>query len=245
MKGIVTLGLSIVAGGCSHNSLTTDEELPPPPDARTAPTDTAAPETKPAPPTPTCTQVIGYSQVGQPRGGWFVSGGAFESVVDDARWQLLWNSGAGVDRWQNSDYRGWTKPVESPCTEGPVDRVLLSVSGPYGDDVDAWSDAIEATLTTIRTLLPEVKTIVLQPVVGGPDHQPCPSGGTDVRASWQHAYIDEAIDRVVGGDVHAGASPEVRSCDDYTDAVGHLTEDAAEAIGRTIGEVYAAASDGP
>jgi hypothetical protein len=27
------------------------------------------------------TRVIGYSQVGSPRGGWFVAGGVFESIV--------------------------------------------------------------------------------------------------------------------------------------------------------------------
>ena len=40
------------------------------------------------------TRVIGYSQVGQPHGGWFVAGGVFESIVGNDRWELLWHGGA-------------------------------------------------------------------------------------------------------------------------------------------------------
>ncbi|MEM9190384.1 MAG: hypothetical protein AAGF12_14460 [Myxococcota bacterium] len=188
----------------------------------------------------TCTQVIGYSQVGESRGGWFTTGGAFESVVDDDRWQLLWNGGAGVDQWQNSGYVGWTRSVISPCAtaSGAPDRVLLSVSGPYGDDEMAWATAIQATIAQIRAKLPSVRQIVLQPVVGGPMHQGCMQGCGLVRASWQHAHIDAAIARVVGGDVVAGFSPEVRTCADYRDGLGHLTSAGAEAAGRTIGMNY-------
>ena len=191
-----------------------------------------------------CTQVLGYSQVGQRNGGWYTTGGAFEAMVDDDAWQLSWASGAGVDRWQDASDRAWEAEVESPCSDGPEapDRVLLSVSGPYGDDVSAWAAAIEASVAQIRNQLPSADTIVLQAVVGGPDHATCPwNANDDVRASWQHAHIDEAIAQVTGGDVVEGFSPEVRDCDDYRDSTGHLTREAAEAIGTTIGAFYAGA----
>ena len=35
-----------------------------------------------------CTRVIGYSQVGQSHGGWFVAEGIFESIVGNDRWEL-------------------------------------------------------------------------------------------------------------------------------------------------------------
>ena len=38
----------------------------------------------------------------------------------------------------------------------------------------------------------------------------------------------------------AGVSPEVRSCDDFRDGVGHLTAEAAEAVGATLGRSYRA-----
>lgn len=187
-----------------------------------------------------CTQVIGYSQVNQ----WYVQGN-FESYVDDARWQLLYNGGAGVDMWQDPDYRGWSNALISPCavgSDGP-DRVLLSVSGPYGDDEDAWVEAIRATLATLRTKVPAatLERIVLQPVVGGPNHQTCLFNGQQVRASWQHAHIDNAIAVVVQGDprVVAGMSPEVGDCSEYADAKGHFTSAGSQAAGKAIGEYYA------
>ena len=187
-----------------------------------------------------CTLVVGYSQVGQNRGGWFVTGGVFESMVDDGRWQLLWNSGGGVDRWQRSGYVGWSRAIQSACTSNRdrPDRVLLSVSGPYGSDISAWVDAIRATLVEIRRRFPSVGTIVLQPVVGGPSHQTCSHGGAEVRASWQHAFIDQAIAIVAGPGVEVGASPEVQSCSDYRDSTGHLTVEAAESVGQLLGTYY-------
>ena len=103
----------------------------------------------------TRTRVIGFSQVGQPNGGWFVAGGVFESIVDNDRWELLWSGGASVDRWRNPDYEGWKRPLVSPCSgENPPDRVLLSISGPYGDDERSWAEAIDATVEENKKKMP-------------------------------------------------------------------------------------------
>ncbi len=60
-------------------------------------------------------------------------GGVFQSIVGDDTWELLWASGAGVDRWRQADDAGWPRPLVSPCRgDRPPDRVLLSISGPCG-----------------------------------------------------------------------------------------------------------------
>jgi hypothetical protein len=186
-----------------------------------------------------CTQVIGYSQVGWEESGWYRAGGEFERVVDNSRWQLLWANGAGVDKWRQPSYDGWDNELISPCAvnaEAP-DRVLLSVSGGFGADLDAWIEAIEAAVRTIRAKLPSARMILLQAVVGGPEHSDCDGA---VRAAVQHPVIDEAIERAAGdhSDVAAGYSPEVQSCEGFSDAKGHLSVSAAEAAGRAIGEYY-------
>jgi hypothetical protein len=200
-----------------------------------------------------CTLVIGYSQVGQwsqQGGGWYVTGGEFEKAVGADRWQLLWAGGAGVDRWQNPDYPGWRQPIRHavPDIADKPDRVLLSISGPYGEDEAAWARAISATIDTIKTKYPSARQIILQPVVGGPGGQTCaPPGRPDgrVRASWQHKHIHAAIRQVVkdrGEDsvrIVEGFAPQVRTCDDYSDALGHLKQEAAAVIGKAIGEHYA------
>lgn len=194
-----------------------------------------------------CTQVIGYSQVGANSGGWYVRGGIFESIVGDDRWQLLWNSGGGVDKWKNPDYPGWNNSLVSPCageSDAP-DRVILSISGSYGANENAWAAAIDETIETIRGKIPNVQRIVLQAVVGGPDREPCyTDDGMLIRASWQHAHIDNAIATVVAArfgtepEVVPGFSPMVRTCDDYSDGLGHLTAAGAVAAGQTIAEYY-------
>ncbi len=185
----------------------------------------------------TCIQVIGFSQTRQ----WY-SSEAFESRVDDGTWQLLWNGGASIDRWTDPNYVGWRNPPVSPCARGSSnpDRIVLTISGDFQTDPDVWARHIREAIVTIRTMYSAVRQIVLQAVVGGPDHGLCHVGGQVVRASFNHPVIDQAIQRVVGVDVVAGFSPEVRTCQDYADSTGHLTEAAAGPIGAAIGAFYAA-----
>jgi hypothetical protein len=193
---------------------------------------------RPAAAAPVCTQVIGFSQTRD----WYEGGGAFEAVVGDPRWQLLARWGAAVNLWADPGYEGWSEPLTSPCAEGSAapDRVVLTVTGGWRDNVDRWVREIEGAIATIRAKVPSATTIVLQSVVGGPDHGDCYFEGTLIRDSWQHAHIDEAIARVAGGDVLVGASPEVETCADYRDAAAHLTESGAASLGARLGAFYAA-----
>ncbi len=185
----------------------------------------------------TCTLVVGFSQTDQ----WYRMG--FESIVGDDSWEIM-AAFAGVDRWGQPNDPVWRSPIRSACTDrtGDPNRVLLSVSGPFGADEGAWAKAIEDTLAVIRSRFLSVRNIVLQPVVGGPNHEDCFFGGERVRASWQHAHIDHAIEMVLGrdavGNLVAGISPEVRTCDDYRDEVGHLTDEGAAAAAQSIGNFY-------
>lgn len=172
--------------------------------------------------------VIGYSQVAQ----WYPS---FEQVAGDEGWELLWQPGAGVDRWSKPEFDGWRRPIQSACKlrSGDPDRVLLSVSGPYGDDEEMWLQKINETIKVIRSKYKNVQQIVLLPVVGGPGNS---------RAARQQPVIVRAIERAVKGDktgiVRAGPKPRVPVADDFRDAKGHLTDTAARRIGREIGEHF-------
>lgn len=212
-----------------------------------------------------CTQVIGYSQVGQtgskdqrgPGFGWYIAGGIFESTVDDNRWQLLWKGGGGVNKWANPEYEGWNQTIISPCNKNyhnPT-RVLLSISGPYGKDVKEWSNAIELAVDTIQEKLPTIEKVILEPVVGGPNEEACPCTRNcnfenspfqttfkKVRASWQHEYIAKAIKHVVSSQRQSiavkGYFPKVKYCSHYIDGLGHLTKQGAEYIGKKLGSYY-------
>ena len=185
------------------------------------------------------TRVIGYSQVKQ----WFIP---FERHVDNDRWELLWNGGAGVDKWSNLDYKGWSNRIVSPTSRrsGDPDRVVLSISGPFGDKVDVWARKIQETVKNIRAKYTNIRRVVLLPVVGGHDHHQCPRsrGSGVVRAAYQHPYIDKAIAKVVAADktgqVVAGISPVTPSCKGFRDNVGHLSREAEAPVGKAIADYF-------
>ncbi len=108
---------------------------------------------------------------------------------------------------------------------------------------------IQAEIATIRAKYSNVREIILQPVVGGPNDGVYEFGNPSVpvHASVIHPTIEQAIAQVVGGDVVAGMSPEVRTCADYADDTGHLcfpdfdscgTLNARGPIGTLIGDFY-------
>ena len=116
-----------------------------------------------------------------------------------------------------------------------IDRILLSISGPHGENVGSWESDIEAGLATIRSKHPNASVFVLQPVVGGPN-QGCS------RADDQNPFIMQAIVNVAGRDdeVFVGYDPHVDSCDGFQDTLGHLTSAASATVGAEIGDFYAA-----
>ena len=189
----------------------------------------------------TCNLALGSRQVQQ----WFETGGVFESGVDNGRWQLKWAPDAGVDLWGDPSDQVWQVETLSTCERRAAnfpDRVVFVVSGPFGNDEDAWVAAISAAVDAIFVRFASANRVELMPVVGGPDHDVCTFEGERVSASWQHLYIEAAIARVVAEDTTgilvAAPSPHVRRCSVYRDGLGHLTDHAAEAIGRELAAHY-------
>ncbi len=188
------------------------------------------------------TRVIGYSQVQQ----WYPH--LEKALGDHDRWELLWNGGAGVDRWSDPNFAGWGNKPVSPCKErsGDPDRVVLSVSGPYGEDVELWARKIRETVDVLRLKYANARRIVILPVVGGHDHHACPGprGGQAVRAARQHPKIEEAIARVVREDktgrLAAGPCVQVKACTGFKDALGHLASGAEEAAGKAVADFFKA-----
>jgi hypothetical protein len=183
-----------------------------------------------------CTEIVGYSQTMQ----WFFEG--FAPTMGRARWQLRWQGGASIDAWADPGFVGWTgQGLATGCAQGSSapDRVLLDISDGFQTDVDWWVRETQAAINNVRRKYPGVRQIILQPVVGGPSGGTCTVAGQTVRASANHPYVKQAIARLVGGEVVAGAAPTVRSCSDYEDSTGHLTNQAKGPIGVSIASFYA------
>jgi hypothetical protein len=193
----------------------------------------------PAPPSPfACTLVLGFSQTAQ----WYKEG--FESQVEDASWELFFHDGAGISSWANPDSGMWTRAeLYSPCAERSADpdRVLLTISeAEYLDDASAWRGMVEQAIQTVRVKYPDAERIILQPVVGGPGGERCDHNGETVRATFNQPYIEQAIGAIVGDDpgTEQGIVPQVRTCDDYRDSIGHLEPEAKGPVAAEIGAFY-------
>jgi len=183
-----------------------------------------------------CTEVIGYSQTMQ----WYF-GGAQEQL-GRGRSQLRWQGGGSIDLWADPNYEGWRAEGRvNACAQNAErpDRVVMDVSDDFHADAGWWVGQINSVLSIIRSRYPSARQIVLHPVVGGPGGAKCQIGGQDVRASFNHPYVWEAINRVAGGDVAVGYNALARSCSDYADTTGHLTDEAKGPMGVTIGQFYA------
>jgi hypothetical protein len=240
---------------------TASPTLVPTPTASPVPAPTPSPTATPAPtvvptPTPTsgsstvagCTEVIGFSQTYQ----WYFGGSPsydqFLSQLPPGSTQLRWEGGAAIDSWADPTFTGWTSLGSSACTRNSSnpDRVVITITaGAFVSDVGWWRQEISAVIANVKSRYSNVRTIFLQPVVGGPGNGICYFNGNSadpVRASWNHPYIDQAIGGLVGGVVVAGPSPEVRTCADYADDIGHLTDGTdggRGAAATTIGAFYA------
>lgn len=190
-----------------------------------------------------CTEVVAFSQTGQ----WHDTA-EFQGQIDDARWQLRGRSGGDVNAWAIPS--NWNVAVQSRCAAFSTapDRLILTLTIQRRENnVAVWAREIREMIATARLVHPQVRQIVLQPVVGGPDHRVCGTLQSPVRASYNHPYIDQAIAVVVrdAPDLVAGPSPELQTCGQYADTIGHLTAAGARFVGQQVGAFYAGAPPPP
>ncbi len=184
----------------------------------------------------TCTQIVGFSQTMQ----WYFAG--FRNTVGNS-WELRWVGGGSIGNWADPNYVGWTDDSNQAdgCAQNASapDRALLNISDDFHTDVSYWVQQTNAAMTNLRQKYPSVRTIILQPVVGGPNGSQCTFNGSVVRASFNFPYINQAIAQMNNGStVVTGAAPTVRTCSDYADNIGHLTDDAKGPIGDSLGQFY-------
>jgi len=186
---------------------------------------------------------IGYSQTNN----WWFNG--FESATDGAHYEILFQFGGAIWKWADPGFEGWSNGVSSRCAAGAdPDRIVLDVTEDFfispsdpSLNVARVANDIRQAIATARSKYPTARQVWLQPVVGGPNNSVCAFGGNQadpVRASANHPFIDQAISSVVGGMVVRGPSPEVFSCADYADDIGHLVSPAKDLIGQSIGAWY-------
>lgn len=190
-----------------------------------------------------CTEVIGYSQTrnwwGAAATPWFEG----SPGIDGSRWQLRWHNGAVLEKWADPAYEGWNlgapaTHLDSPCSDATVERVVLNLGSELLDELspaEDWAAAIDATVDTVRSKFPALRTIVLQPIVGGTAAALC-----NTQASRSHpVQVQAAALAADGAQVIAGPDLQVTSCLAFADALGHLTHEGSRRTGPKVAACYA------
>jgi hypothetical protein len=188
-----------------------------------------------------CTEVLGFSQSMQwfmPRATHREAGKASQLPVDPflPGWQGRFTFGASVELWADPEYRGWEGMHRSAahCERGQVDRVVFNVSG-APRSAEEWARGVATVAEIIRSRYPAVREIVMQPVVGADSGQ-CPG----VRAALNQPFIVAGIRQaaISGSLIKPGPAPKVSTCSQFSDSLGHLTEEGAKYIRGWLRSYY-------
>jgi hypothetical protein len=206
----------------------------------------------------TCSTFIGPGLTSQ----WYPEG--FETVVDDAKWQLKWHEKGFVEAWGDPNSPFWAdtgnpmdlnsgSPIVSPCAQNSTtpDRVVFLATDWDLLTEQEWIDWLEMDLTAIKTKYPSVKWIDLMPTVRCPNNEMCNpdampgpganAGGAGLEDCYIPPFEDSAIESVVAahpGEVGLGPIVMASTCNNGDGA--HLTAADNQAASTAIGNYYAA-----
>jgi hypothetical protein len=173
---------------------------------------------------------------------WFLDGG-FESLpgVDDASWELIWESGHDVILYADPNSLPYSASPLSSCGTDP-DRALFQIAARDWQFPDAVVAELRASIENIRAAWPSVEVVELIPIVGGPGGEPCddathPDKG--VLASMMYPVMTAAIDEVIDGSgVVAGPDLELTDCALFRDGTGHLTPSGSREVASALATYY-------
>jgi hypothetical protein len=183
----------------------------------------------------TCTHLIGINATQE----WF--GAGFETMVDNAKWQLVRVHSGFVDLWANPNGAFWNTAPTSGCATNSKtpDRIIFIGLKFEWTDKTQWVQALTAVVKNLKDKYPGVKRIELGSFVRAPGNKPC--GSAPAYRSTIHPSQDQAIDEVVATDpVLLRASPhfEVTACSDFSGNPPHFAGGGGKNVAKVVGDYY-------
>jgi hypothetical protein len=169
-----------------------------------------------------CNQVTG----GKLTEEWFIAG--FETVVDNARWQVKWREDAYVEQWADAQSSFWTAQVDSTCassTNAPDRLVFGTVSFKYKTQAE-WRSGITQAVNNFKAKWPSVRRIDLVTQIRGPNNMLCPTAPTAGETIAVPAEQDAGMADVAAafpGFVFVGPAVVAHSCSEFQGGGPHLT----------------------
>jgi hypothetical protein len=205
----------------------------------------------------TCTTYIGSVLTTE----WWGQG--FETIVDNARWQLKWHHHGYIEAWGDPQSPFWAdtgdpnnlssgSPIQSACAQNSMtpDRVVfLAIDWVLLTEQD-WIDWLEKDLVAIKLKYPSVRWIDIMPTPRCPNNMMCnpnakPGPGANDGAGPEDCYIapyiDSAIAKVVAAHAESvGLGPIVMATMCNGGYGAHLTTVDNKLVATAIGNFYKA-----
>jgi len=181
-----------------------------------------------------CNLILGIQTTSE----WF---GKFEKIADTARWELMSQDSAHIEKWADPMSPLWSLAKKSPCTtnaEQP-DRIVFSATNYDYTTVDEFLPKYLAVLNNIKEKYPSAKRIDLMTYTRAPNNMEC-IGANRSADSFIKPAQDEAAQQAAAmfpGFVFNAPHWEVAACADFT-LCPHLTNDGNLAISATLATYF-------
>jgi len=170
---------------------------------------------------------------------WYDHG--FESLVDDAKWELVWVHSGFVELWANSSDPVWSTSITSPCAQNankPERVIFLALNFDY-DTSAQWNPAVAAAVANIEAKYPSARRIELRSFIRAPGNQACP------QAPAPRSTITPAEDQALA--LAAAADPtrvfvapkfEAKTCAEYSSNPPHPSPAGVTAWVKMMADFY-------
>lgn len=144
-----------------------------------------------------CTLMIGIQATDE----WYSAG--FETMVDNAKWELIWVHSGFVELWADAKDPVWSTAISSPCAQNPTkpDRVIFVALNFDYTTLTEWTPAITATVSNLEAKYPSAKRIELMSFIRAPGNNAC------AQAPAKRSTIAPAQDQAMA--MAAAANPEL------------------------------------
>ena len=182
-----------------------------------------------------CTLMIGITATQE----WYDAG--FESIVNNAKWELIYVHSGFVELWADSKDPVWSTAVLSPCAQnaGTPDRVVFVALNFDFNTLDQWLPPTTAAVKNLRAKYPSAKRIELMSFIRAPGDRPCPQA-PDKRSTITPAQ-DDAMAQVAAanpGLVFVAPKFEAKTCAEFTSNPPHPSPAGATAWAKMVANYY-------
>jgi hypothetical protein len=165
----------------------------------------------------------------------------FESVVDNAKWELEYVHSGFVELWADAQDPVWSTKASSLCAQNAdkPDRIVFLALNFDFNTLDQWLPPVTAVVKNLRDKYPSAQRIELTSFIRAPGNMPCS------QAPAKRSTITPAQDQAMA--MVAAANPglvvvtpkfEAKSCNEFSSNPPHPSPAGVTAWVKLMGDYY-------